>query len=160
MTSIIKDKAIIDSPYTIQSVDDADVSVANVILPISVYVENESALTDRSDVGVWLSADDEVEQLTGKLDQLALVALDFPSFGDGRAYSNANILRRKLGYTGEVRAIGDVRRDQLEQMLRCGFDAFQLADGQDIATCVANMKTFSFNYQTSIDRPEPLFRSR
>ena len=160
MTSIIKDKAIIDSPYKIQSVDDADVSVANTILPLSVYLQNESELAKRNDVGVWLSADDEIEQLTGKLDQLALVALDFPSFSDGRAYSNANILRRKLAYTGEVRAIGDVRRDQLEQMLRCGFDAFQLADGQDIEACAANMKTFSFNYQTSIDRPEPLFRSR
>jgi len=89
-----------------------------------------------------------------------VIALNFPSFFDGRSLSSANILRRRYGYTGELRAIGDVRRDQLDQMQRCGINAFQLAEGQDIRKALSSLSSFSYNYQSSIDRPEPLFRQR
>ena len=116
-------------------------------------------LADPHADAVLLAPEDEVEALETRLDGLRLIALAFPAFNDGRAYSAASILRRKYGYTGELRAVGDVRLDQLEQMVRCGFNAFELAEGQDATQAQQRLKGFSHNYQQTADRP-PLFRHR
>ena len=116
-------------------------------------------LADREADAVLLQPDEEVEALEGRLPGISLIALNFPAFNDGRAYSSANILRRKYGYQGELRAVGDVRLDQLEQMVRCGFNAFELAEGQDAAQAQQRLAGFSHNYQHTADRP-PLFRHR
>lgn len=108
---------------------------------------------------VWLDADQEVELIAEFLNDIPLIALNFPAFSDGRSYSGAAMLRRHHNYTGEIRAIGDVRVDQLEQMARCGFDAFQLADGQNADQALKKLEGFSFSYQQTVDR-EPLFRNR
>ena len=108
--------------------------------------------------GVWLDAGEEVAPLAEYLEELPVIALNFPAFSDGRAYSSANILRR-MGFEGEIRAIGDVRIDQLEQMVRCGFDAFNLAEGQNSNLALERLAGFSHSYQNTIDR-EPLFRQR
>ncbi len=109
--------------------------------------------------GVWLAADDDLEALVPYLPDLAVIALHFPAFNDGRSYSAATILRSRHAFKGELRAIGDVRVDQLEQMLRCGFDTFALAAGQDLDLAIRLLKGFPFNYQQTTDR-EPLFRQR
>ncbi|MFN2332371.1 MAG: DUF934 domain-containing protein [Halomonas sp.] len=82
-------------------------------------------------LGVWLTPDIGPEFLQPWLPQLDLVALEFPRFTDGRPYSHARLLRTRLGYRGELRAVGDVRRDQIDFMRRCGFDTFELAEGQE-----------------------------
>ena len=66
----------------------------------------------------------------------------------------------RMGYTGELRAIGDVRRDQIEQMLRCGINAFELPEGADVDAALEGLKEFSHSYQPSPSTPEPLFRKR
>lgn len=159
MAKIIKNDEIIDSNLTIATGDDIDISQDNQLLPLTVYLANREALAGRNDYGVWLDSNEEVELLDGKID-CNVIGLNFPAFTDGRAFSSANILRRKLGYQGEIRAIGDVRRDQLEQMIRCGFDAFDLAPGQELEEALASLQGFSDNYQTTTDRPEPLFKRR
>jgi uncharacterized protein (DUF934 family) len=159
MTKIITDNSIVDSAFEVVADDVTDVSRPNQILPLQVYLANYEMLADRDDVGVWLDADDEVETLEGKT-SCAVIALNFPAFNDGRAYSSANMLRRQFGFSGDLLAIGDVRRDQLEQMLRCGFTSFQMADGQDIDAALAGLRGFSENYQTTADKPTPLFRRR
>ena len=88
-------------------------------------------LGNKEGTGVWLDADEAVETLAPYLDSTPVVALNFSSFSDGRSYSSAVILRRRYSYQGEIRAVGDVRLDQLEQMSRCGFDTYQLAFDQD-----------------------------
>lgn len=75
-------------------------------------------------VGVKLDAGEMVDALLPDLGRLSLVALSFPKFGDGRAFSKASILRGQHGFAGEIRAVGDVLWDQLQLMRRCGFDAF------------------------------------
>jgi uncharacterized protein (DUF934 family) len=165
MPIIIKDGAIIDSPFTVISIDDLnenpDISdQPNGLLPQPFYLEQHAALAGRKDIGVWLSSSDEVEGMAGMILQLPVIALHFPTFGDGRAYSSAVILRTRLQYQGEIRAIGDVRRDELEQMQRCGINAFQLAEGQDLEASQQALSAFSYSYQASIDRPTPLFRHR
>ena len=108
---------------------------------------------------VWLDADEEVESIADYLSEISAVGLNFPAFSDGRPYSGAAILRRHYHFAGEVRAIGDIRVDQLEQMVRCGFNAFHLADGQNSDRALEKLRGFSFSYQQTVDR-EPLFRKR
>ncbi|MDA0789145.1 MAG: DUF934 domain-containing protein [Proteobacteria bacterium] len=159
MVTIIKNDAIDESPFEVVCGDAIDLAESNQILPMATYLESLEQLRGRNDIGVWVDADEEVEALAGLLD-LQVIALNFPAFNDGRAYSSANLLRRKLGFEGEIRAIGDVRRDQLEQMVRCGFDAFEMADGQDLDAALASLKVFSDTYQIAIGTPQPLFRRR
>jgi len=160
MPTIIKDQVITDSPFTTLSAAAANTETANCLLPMAYYVAHQDTLQNRQDIGIWVAAGEAVEDIAAYVHQLAVIALDFPHFGDGRGYSSASILRRQLGYQGEIRAIGDVRRDQLEQMQRCGINAYELAEGQDIQSSAAGLAGFSFNYQASIDRPAPLFRQR
>ena len=108
---------------------------------------------------VRVDAGEEIEVIADQLASIEVVALAFPAFSDGRAYSSASILRRTYGFTGEIRAIGDVRIDQLEQMVRCGFDTFELADGQDSALAAEKLAGFTYSYQSTIDR-KPLFHTR
>ena len=159
MTKIIKNGAIVESDFTVIKDDEVDISQQNQVLPLSVFLANKDALAGRTDFGIWLDSHEEVETISQDIN-CPVIALNFPAFTDGRAYSSANILRSQYGYIGEIRAIGDVRRDQLEQMLRCGFDAFELAEGQDFEDAICSLKGFSQNYQTTADRPEPLFRRR
>jgi uncharacterized protein (DUF934 family) len=90
--------------------------------------------------------------------QLPVIAVDFPKFGDGRGYSIAYRLRARLGYRGELRAIGDVLRDQMFYMQRAGFDAFATRADKDIHEAVKSLSDFSLNYQASVDEAQPLFR--
>lgn len=124
------------------------------ILPLEEFLVSSDKST-----GVWLDAHEEVEILADFIGKIPLVALNFPTFADGRAYSSANLLRRHYGFEGELRAIGDVRIDQFEQMARCGFNAFELADGQNAQQAIERMQGFSVSYQRTIDR-SPLFRQR
>ena len=108
---------------------------------------------------VWLDADEEVESLASCVETIPVIGLNFPAFMDGRAYSSAALLRQHYRFAGEIRAIGDVRIDQLEQMIRCGFNAFQLAEGQDASMALQKLSGFPWSYQQTADR-QPLFRNR
>ena len=90
--------------------------------------------------------------------KFTVIAVDFPKFSDGRGYSIAFNLRARLGYTGELRAIGDVLRDQLFYMQRVGFDAFAPRPDRKIEDALKGLSDFSEVYQTSFDPKLPLFR--
>lgn len=94
----------------------------------------------------------------GDLAGFSVIILDFPKFRDGRAYSQARLLRERYGYTGEIRARGDILRDQLLFMARCGFDAFEFAGDADGAN--AALAEFSFAYQPAADGAVPVWRQR
>jgi len=156
---IIKDGKIVDDVWTVLGEsDEAQHRGSYIIVPLSVWLAERDELADRKDVGVWLNSDEEPETIGEDLDGLPAVAVNFPTFTDGRGYSIASIIRRKFAYKGELRAIGDVRRDQIEQMLRCGFDTFAVDEDQ-IEDALDGVTSFTYSYQSSIDRPEPLFRS-
>ena len=98
-----------------------------------------------------LANTEDVALLAGEIDQLNLIVLDFPKFTDGRAYSQARLLRERLGYRGELRASGVVLRDQLPFLLRCGFDSFE-SDQPGFAEALAKARTlFSVVYQPTLD---------
>lgn len=91
---------------------------------------------------------------------LDLIAVHFPKFADGRGYSTASLLRLRYGYTGELRAFGDVGRDQLFYLARVGFDSFLISEGRDAAAALCSFDDFSEVYQSATDQSLPLFRRR
>lgn len=100
-----------------------------VILPLKAFLEipADERLRDRERIGVQLAPGDSIDQIVEYLDQLALVALAFPAFSDGRSFSKAELLRSRHGYEGPIRATGQVLIDQLPHMLRLGFTEFEVS---------------------------------
>lgn len=161
--ALIKNNTLTDDTWTLVSdktLESADqLPVGDVILPLAVWQKLVSALTGRN-IAVWLDSSDHPEAIKDHLNQLPLVAINFPSFADGRGYSYATVLRQQYGYKGEVRAIGDVLRDQLFYLKRVGFDSFALRADQNVEECLKALQDFSLSYQASVDNPRPLFRTK
>ncbi len=114
----------------------------------------------RADNGLLLSPEDDVESLQLSFAELALIAIDFPSFRDGRGYSQAYLLRRRLGWQGELRAVGDVLRDQLSHMRQCGFDSFAVREDKSVEDALKGLAGMSVLYGRSAIEPRPLYRRR
>jgi len=157
MRKIIKDKAIVSDDWNVLKLADGEtpdgvtVPAGKQIVPLAVWLAQKTTLAARSDVGVWFASDERPEQLKEDAKSLPVIAVDFPNFADGRGYSIAYNLRARLGFEGELRAIGDVLRDQLFYMTRCGFDAFALRDDQDPQVALTAFGDFSAPYQPAID---------
>ncbi len=133
---------------------------AAVLVPLAAWKTDAAALRTRgAQLGLLLGPADEPREIAGELDAFGLIAVEFPKFTDGRGYSIARALRERLGWRGELRAVGDVLRDQLFYMSRCGFDSFALADGEDADGALAAFSTFTDAYQGATDLV-PLFRRR
>jgi len=132
-----------------------------VCVPLAVWNEECATLQARPGaLGVRIAAHEAPDGLVDDFPRLALIAIEFPQFVDGRGYSIARTLRQKLGYRGELRAVGDVLRDQLFYMKRCGFNSFALAPGRDVHAALASLNDFSVAYQSAADQPQPLFGRR
>jgi len=145
----------------------ADVSLpsvpgeGDVIVPLALWLERRDALPARGGrTGVWLDSHEGPEALAGDVGRLELIAVNFPKYQDGRGYSIATLLRERYGFKGELRAIGEVARDHLFYMARCGFDSFALREGEDVEEALAAFADFSEGYQASVSQPLPLFRRR
>ena len=133
----------------------------DVIVPLAVWqAQREHLIAREGRVGVWLAGGDEPEDIAADLAHFDVIAVQFPSFTDGRGYSVGRLLRERYGWRGELRAFGDVQRDQLSYLTRCGFDAFVLREGEDVEVALAAFSDFGDGYQASVDRPQPLFRRR
>jgi uncharacterized protein (DUF934 family) len=111
-------------------------------------------------IGIRLEPTDDPAELAQDVERIQLIAVHFPRLADGRGYSSAALLRTRYRYRGELRAFGDVGRDQLFYLKRCGFDAFALAPHRDPLAALAGLRDFSLRYQGSVDDPLPLFRRR
>lgn len=130
-----------------------------VIVPLALWLEARAALIARGDTGVWLSPADDPALIAADVKYLPVVAVDFPSFTDGRGYSTARLLRERHGFSGELRAVGDIQRDQLFYLREVGFDAFELSDDKDVVEALFGFHDFSDGYQNSAVRT-PWFRRR
>lgn len=111
-------------------------------------------------LGVLWPNDRSLSELAPHLDRLALIVLGFPSFRDGRAYSQARILRERYRFPGELRATGQILRDQFLFLLRSGFDAFEVTKETDVAAFADSVRRFSVFYQPGADGSPPAFRRR
>ena len=134
------------------------------ILPLSLWQKQQSdevlAGLAVSSYGIWLGPEDNEELLQPWLPVLPLIALHFPSFRDGRPYTQAYRLRIRLGWLGELRAFGDVLRDQLSHMRQCGIDSFAIREDKSAEDALKGLAGISVLYSRSALEPKPLFRRR
>ncbi len=131
-----------------------------VIVPLALWRAERGALIARGDVGVLLAPEDDPADLGGDVASLPVIAVEFPQFTDGRGYSTARLLRERHRYAGELRAVGDVLRDQLFLMAECGFDAFALREDRDADAALAGLRDFVSVYAPTAREPQPHFRRR
>ncbi|WP_420724613.1 DUF934 domain-containing protein [Hwanghaeella sp. LZ110] len=122
--------------------------------------ERDTLVRSRAELGVKLVPGDDVSAIAADLPRLQVVALDFPKFTDGRSYSAARLLRQRYGFQGEVRATGDVLRDQYLFMKRAGFDAFQVKDGAEAQGWIEAMGELSHYYQPAADGTPAVWAQR
>jgi len=131
--------------------DGAELPEGCLLVSAARFLENPEALLKRGKVGVIWPNSRDVDDLVPYLDRLAAVALVFPTFRDGRAYSQARLLRERYGYRGELRATGQVLRDQFVFMLRAGFDAFDVKKQADAEAFAQTVQRYSVFYQPTGD---------
>jgi len=161
---IIKDGNIVSDDWEIirlvegESAATIELPEGKIVVPLSVWQAHHDKLSGRGNVGVWLASAERADTLENDIHTLPVIAIDFPKFSDGRGYSIAYNLRARLGYKGELRAIGDVLRDQLFYMQRVGFNSFATRSDKNIQDALKGLSDFSISYQTSIDQKFPLFR--
>lgn len=150
----------VEDPFTWVD-DEQDLVDGDVILSLARFqAEGDRLLSEGRAVGVRLKSGEEVEALAYDLPRISLVALEFPKYLDGRHYSNARILRGRYKFAGEVRAVGDVLREQAHVMLRSGFDAFEPADGSGAQEWEAATRRYRHVYQRAADGRIPAFVER
>jgi len=146
------------------SITDEDVipDTGDVILSLARFeAEGEALLSSNSRrVGVRIESDQEIEVLAYDLPRLAVVALAFPKFRDGRAFTSARLLRERFGYRGQVRAVGEVLQEQAGFMVRCGFDAFAPSDGATPEAWTKAAQRFRHVYQRAADGRQVAFEER
>jgi uncharacterized protein (DUF934 family) len=128
------------------------------LIPLATALAQPQRVLAAAPIGIWLSPTDEPAQAVSLFASIELIAVRFPVFGDGRGYSTAALLRNRHGWRGELRAIGDVLRDQLFFMKRVGFDSFALRADRNIEEAVASLSDFTDSYQGSVDPALPAFR--
>ena len=149
MTVIWTQNGIVENdPWTSQAAE-AD---APRLLPLAEALEHAH---DNAPFGVVLQPADDVRVLAPILGRVAIIALTFPAFSDGRGFSQAMLLRERLGYAGELRAVGTVLLDQVPLMLRTGFDSFEVHHGPTIERLVERrLPGIDLHYQPAADRTE------
>jgi len=135
--------------------------IAGVLIPLALWHGRRNHWANaRGSFGVVLQATDDPASIAADLGTIPLIAIQFARFSDGRGYSIARLLRARYGYQGELRAIGDVLRDQMFYLKRVGFDAFELRADQDPEAALSAFGDFTECYQGAVDQPLPLFRRR
>ena len=162
MPTLIDRTGIRDDPWALFEGDAPDAIPAGVPLMVRAAdwsVHRETLAARPGLLGLLLEPGDDPATIAGELDRFALLAVAFPKFTDGRGYSIARLLRERHGWRGELRAVGEVLRDQLHYLARCGFDSFALADGEDARAGLTAFEPFGEAYQGAADRG-PLFLRR
>jgi len=158
---VIRDRRVAADHWRLLETGEAVPSREAVIVPLATWQAQRDALEVRTGrLGLWLEGDTDPAAIAGELSHFVLVAIHFPKFTDGRGYSAARLLRERHGYTGELRAIGDVLRDQLPELARCGFDSFALRAGENAEAALQSLDDLPEIYAASTGQPVPLFRRR
>ena len=167
MPKIIKNGRIVDDAWQVLKLAEGETpaSVAlpggEVLVPLPVWQARRDEILARGvPAGVWLDAGEGPEAIAADLGHFAVVAVNFPKFADGRGYSTARLLRERYGFKGEVRAVGDVLREQAGFMVRVGFDAFEPADGSTPEQWAHTAHRHRHVYQRAADRRAPAFAER
>ena len=147
-----------------EQIANIEIPAGKVMLPLPVWLARKAEFAARlaaGEIGVWLDAYERVELLVeaqADLKVFPVIGVYTERFADGRIYSTAALLRTRYGFTGQLRALGDVLRDQAYLMMRCGFTALQIRADRSAAEAVASVNDFSEPYQGSVTINQPLWR--
>jgi uncharacterized protein (DUF934 family) len=143
-------------------------ATGKIIVPLSVFIANKDTLVSRIDagvVGIWLDTHETIESLIEALiengrdiNKLPIIAVHVERFADGRIFSLGTLLRTRYGYKNELRAFGDVLRDQLFFLKRSGFTSFEIRADRSAEDALASLKDFTTPYQGAVDEPQPIFK--
>ncbi len=157
---ILKNRQVIQDTWRTLSADEA-LTDGDLIIPFEQWLSESKALQSHSGkIGVLISSDTNIQRVIENLNHFALVALNFPKYTDGTCFSYAYLLRERHKFSGELRAVGDIFRDQFAYLERCGFDAIQLEDEEALENGKLAFDEIPIHYQSSADKAEPLYRIR
>lgn len=149
---LLKNNILVQDSWTVVADDAALPSDGGAIVGLDRWkAEGETLKGRNAPLGITLSSAESPALIAADLNAFQVVRLQFPAFTDGRAYSYARLLRERYGFKGEIRAAGNVLRDQYAHMLRCGFDAFEVAEGIDPADWAASRDKVGLAYQNATD---------
>jgi uncharacterized protein (DUF934 family) len=174
MANIIKQRRVTEDAWKLvtlaawETPETAALPPGPLLVPAAVWNARRAELIRRShehgeELGVWLAPEEGPETLLGlggDLNDLSVIAVNFAKRGEGRGYSTGHLLRTRHDYQGELRAVGEIGRDQLFYLARVGFDAFQLREDEDHEEALAGFDIFPEVYQGAADEAQPLFRRR
>lgn len=159
--ALIKGGRVADDTYVSVADDAALPNAPAIIVSLKRWQAEKAALSaSNAAIGVLLPSDTSPDTLKDDLTRLSLVAIAFPTFRDGRGYSWARMLRTRLGFKGELRAVGQVFEDQAFFMNRVGFDSFEPAEGQDLAGFLRALHAFAHVYQPAADKRATILEER
>lgn len=152
--ALLKNDAIVEDLWT-RLDDDSDIAGAvQPIVSLARWLRDREALLGHNGaIGIALASDEPPELIAEDIHRFGVICLEFPKFTDGRGYSYARLLRSRYGYTGELRATGNVLRDQALFMRRCGFDALEIADGRSTDGWRQAFAELSVRYQPDNESP-------
>ena len=157
MTKIIRNRQIVDDDFVHVPDGEELPAVGKPIISLARYLKERHQFV--GSFGVRIGSDKLPSDIPD-LQRVVLIAIEFPRFSDGRGYSVARMLRDRHGFTGELRAVGWVLRDQLYYLERCGFTAFELKEGKSLESALEAFGEFSVTYQPATDDKRPLYRRR
>ncbi len=145
--TIIKDKSIIDDTWHVHQDDEP--LVDNSIVNLAYWLENRDSLkTNQSPLGLLVEGDSDIHSFKDDLSQFAIIVINIPAFTDGRGYSLTKLIRYQYGFTGEMRAAGEVLPDQALYLSRVGFDSLELENEELAQLAINKLNDYSVFYQT------------
>ena len=149
---LLKDGRIVEDEWIALDETQVHADDAPLIVDLDSWLKNRGDFSDRdAPLGLRLLPGQSPEAIKDDLHRFSLIALEFPAFKDGRAYSYARLLRERYGFAGELRAVGEVLQDQLRFMVRVGFDAFEVDERVTPEIFAAETQRFTHAYQPSSD---------
>lgn len=159
MPVLVKDLEIAPDPWTlIESADDCDERTGDgCIFPFDHWT-SATRPDSLSNAGFWVDGEADIERVCDHLEGASVVAVKFPAFADGRGLSLGAMLRSRYGFTGELRAFGDILPDLAQYLHRSGFDAFIVEDRRAAEVAIASVASITDHYQASVLQPQPAFR--
>lgn len=154
---VIRGQTIVEEEIVHLDDETSPPSTGLVSVPLARYLRERDELRARGSYAVRLRGEDDLGAVVDDLSTLDVIVLEFPVFTDGRCYTHARLLRERYGWRGELRATGDVLRDQLFFMARCGIDVFEVRADKNIEDALEALKDFSVTYQPASDGRPPIY---
>ena len=157
---ILRSGEIVDNPWVLLKRDTEPAAGTALVVPSDIWrADRDRYLKWHGPLGIRLDPADDVAAIAHDLGRFELIEIDLPSYKDGRGYSSARILREHLGYTGELRAVGDILRDQFLFLDRCGFDTLEMDEDQ-VSGWRSALSEISISYQPATDARTPVLERR